>query len=171
MQKQELIRSVVEMVGLNIMEKSMAYNLIEKITLNEKQSKYKTILRGEDKPLVKRNDRKTKHPKWSEEDTNFLKENYANFSGKEIGAKLNRTRQSINQRVLFLRKTGVDIPKKIKGNSSWTEREQMFLEQFHNKYSINEIAKKLNRSTSVIYSKIQKIKEETNNEQNDLNGN
>ena len=113
MQKQELIRSVVEMVGLNIMEKSMAYNLIEKITLNEKQSKYKTILRGEDKPLVKRNDRKTKHPKWSEEDTNFLKENYANFSGKEIGAKLNRTRQSINQRVLFLRKTGVDIPKKI----------------------------------------------------------
>jgi DNA-binding CsgD family transcriptional regulator len=148
MQKQELTRATIELVDLGIINSSEGYRIIDAIT---KDTKY---CKKESTQIIEKNKNIKRRSKWQENEMQFIKDNYNIMTLKELAEKLGRTPYSVQGRiynVLKLKKeNSIRIP--------WSEREQMFIEQFSDKYSAIEIAQKLNRSESLIYKKLTELK-------------
>ena len=85
--------------------------------------------------------------KWTEEEIEFLKENYKNMNNKEIAKNLNRSETAVNNKLFIM-----NLCKK-----KWSKTEMEFLEnnaERGDKY----LAKRLNRSISSIRSKRRRMR-------------
>lgn len=86
---------------------------------------------------------------WSEEETNYLKENYKTKSAEEISKHIGRSESSIFQKAL---KMGLK-----KDNYRWTKEEEDYLEDKWGVIPISTIAKKLNKTIKAVKMKAQRI--------------
>lgn len=87
--------------------------------------------------------------KWSQEEIDFIKNNYLIMSHKEIGLALNRTEGAIRTKCFHL-----DLCKK---ESEWSNDEISFLKNNYSTMTQNEIAKKLGRTRTAVNIKASKL--------------
>ena len=102
---------------------------------------------------------------WSEEDSQFLRDNYKSLSAKELSNKLGRSVSSIRSRAFMeglSNKRGVStIPKiakeitlnSVKGRVSWSRKEISLLRKEFKEIGVAEMAKKLGRSAGSVSGK------------------
>lgn len=89
---------------------------------------------------------KVKKPRWSKEETDFLKKNYRIMTYKEIEKIIGRSAKTINYKARTL-----NLSKK--SNKRWNEREEEYLNKYYGKIPAVEISKYLNRSFKSIVLK------------------
>lgn len=85
---------------------------------------------------------------WTNEEVEFLKDNYYEMNTREIAEKLNRTMKSIQIKAFRL-----NLEKKVKYQNQfnrWTEEEDDFLRENWNKIMTKDIAEYLNRSINAV---------------------
>ena len=93
-------------------------------------------------------------PIWSDEEIDYLKDNYEKIDYIKIGKKLNRSANSVRQKAYHL-----NLPRKQKG---WTEDELIYLEYFVyvGDEKLKEAAKFLNRSLNAVECMLQRLRKE-----------
>ena len=114
--------------------------------------------------------KKRHYVKWTEEETNFLKENYSTADSKTIASVLGKSRDCIYVKASALglkrpnaeeqRKKAERI-KRCKANSNaprWTAEEIQFLKDNEGKMTLKEIAEKLGKSYSAASCKRMSLK-------------
>ena len=89
---------------------------------------------------------------WTEEDDNYIKNNYGHISLTEMSNTLNCTIETLKKRAGAL---GLEVTTKEKRR--WTKEEEELLREYSKKYVIKTIAKKLNRSCIAVDHKAQKL--------------
>lgn len=89
---------------------------------------------------------------WTEENDNYLKENWGVLPTKELMKKLGRSKYAVETRAI---KTLKLAKKTI---SYWSKEEDDYLKENVNKLSRDEIAKKVGRSVSGVVSRIHHLK-------------
>jgi len=82
--------------------------------------------------------------KWSENELKFLYDNYKNKTSKEISISLNRSKNSIDAKIIRL---GLDR------SNIWSKEEIEYLEKNYNILDINIISDKLNKTKQSIINK------------------
>lgn len=93
-----------------------------------------------------------KYAAWTEEDKEFVINNYNKMAASDIAKKLGRNITSIYSQVHTLKGKGYDLKAKTH-KMGWSREETQQLKELYTRKSTKEIAKKLNRSVSVVYKK------------------
>lgn len=83
---------------------------------------------------------------YSEEEKQFLKNNYLNMTEKELGEKLNRSVNSVSNKKRLMKLVRW-------GRKVWTEKEEIFLKSNYLNMTNSELAEKLNRSIHSVEGK------------------
>lgn len=86
-------------------------------------------------------------PKWTEEEINYLKENYADMDNETLAKKLNRSKGAINTKSHYLGLNKEDTAQK------WTEEEVRYLKENYAETDDETLVKNLNRKIGTIRSK------------------
>lgn len=89
----------------------------------------------------KENDSPTRNgTPWSQEEDDFLRENYSMLGPKAVGEKLSRTASAVHSRARFL-----SIPLK---NKPWSQEDDDFLRENYPSLGAKRVAEDLGRSES-----------------------
>ncbi|MFS1030303.1 hypothetical protein ACFC89_16905 [Enterococcus casseliflavus] len=91
---------------------------------------------------------------WSDEEINYLKNNYETMDYTKIGKMLNRSANSVRQKAYHL-----NLPRKQK---NWTEDDLIYLEYFvyEGDEKLKEAAKFLGRSLNAVECMLQRLRKE-----------
>lgn len=87
----------------------------------------------------------TKLKRWTKEEIEFLKENFATMMHKELGEALGRTEQAVRTKCFELKLYKKEYP--------WTQKELDFLNSNYNNMTYREIAHELGRTLDAVRSK------------------
>ena len=114
--------------------------------------------------------KKKNYVKWTEEEVNFLKENYSTADGKTLASVLGKTRESIYIKASALGLKRPNIAEQRKANARkercrinataprWTMEEIKFLKDNEGKLTLKQIAEKLGKSASSVSCKRMSLK-------------
>lgn len=84
--------------------------------------------------------------KWTEEEDDYVRENYLTETSYSIGRKLKRTSNSVKQRASLL-----GLKKPVAGK--WSDEEVTYLKDNYSSKSMKQIQKKIKRTNASIYNK------------------
>lgn len=86
---------------------------------------------------------------FTEEEDNYLRENYGSKTIKELCTEMGRTKHSVNNRIARL-----NLRDNTRIRSYWTGEEDSFLKEYINKLTMKEIAERLGKTTNSVSSRI-----------------
>lgn len=91
-----------------------------------------------------------KNIRWTEEEIEYLKENWKDSSDEELAENLNRTVRGIEDR---RRRLGLGRTQGVAPQDEWTEEEIAYLDKHYGSKKVEEIAEDLGRSTHAVTGK------------------
>ena len=89
---------------------------------------------------------------WTQEENDFLINNYEKLTRKQVAEKLGRTEFSVKRRIKTL-----GISKESLKKSNWSQEEDDFLKESYEELSSQEIAEKLNRSEIAVKARFRML--------------